>query len=63
MDKHDATEVAYKNGYEAGYRQGVMDMAERLKRYYTSLPLPKVQPAVVEYNIRVLAEELLERRE
>jgi hypothetical protein len=46
--------------YQEGYRQGVRDMAERLKKYYTSLPLPKVQPTVVEYNIRVLEEELLE---
>lgn len=61
MDKHDATEVSDKNGYEKGYEQGVRDMAERLKNYYTSLPLPKTQPAVVEYNVRVLEEELLEK--
>lgn len=49
--------------YQEGYRQGVKDMAERLQKYYTTLPLPKTQPAVVEYNIRVLAEELLEKGE
>ena len=49
--------------YFEGYRQGVMDMAKRLCTYYTTLPLPRVQPTVVEYNIRVLAEELLEQEE
>ena len=49
--------------YREGYRQGVMDMADRLKKYYTTLPLPKVQPTVVEYNIRVLTDELLEDKE
>ena len=32
MWEHDATEVAYKNGYEAGYNKGVKDMAEKIKR-------------------------------
>ena len=45
--------------YKAGYKQGVKDMAERLKNYYTSLPLPHTLPAVVEYNIRMLEEEML----
>lgn len=49
--------------YIKGYQQGVKDMAQRLCTYYTTLPLPKVQPTVVEYNIRVLAEELLEKGE
>lgn len=49
--------------YVKGYEQGVKDMAERLCRYYTTLPLPKVQPAVVEYNIRTLSEELLEEED
>ena len=53
----------FSEEYQEGYRQGVKDMAERLKNYYTSLPLPKTQPAVVEYNIRVLEEELLEEGE
>lgn len=59
MNVHDATEVAYKNGYE----KGVKDMAERLRKYYTSLPLPQTQPAVVEYNIRTLEEELIGKNE
>lgn len=63
MNVHDATECAYKNGYEKGYEQGVRDMARRLKNYYTSLPLPKTQPAVVEYNIRTLEKELIEKNE
>lgn len=53
----------YREGNHKGYEQGVRDMAERLRKYYTTLPLPKVQPTVVEYNIRVLAEELLEKEE
>lgn len=53
----------FSEEYQEGYRQGVRDMAERLKKYYTTLPLPKIQPTVVEYNIRVLAEELLEKGE
>ena len=53
----------HKEGYRKGYEQGVKDMAERLCRYYTTLPLPKTQPAVVEYNIRTLAEELLEEED
>lgn len=51
--------VPQGEGYEEGYRQGVRDIAERLKKYYTMLPLPKVQPTVVEYTIRVLEEELI----
>lgn len=62
MNVHDATEAAYKNGYEEGYRQGVKALAERAKRYYASLPT-KTIPTVVEYNIKILAEELLEERE
>lgn len=50
-------------GFRDGYEQGVRDMAQRLCKYYTTLPLPKTQPAVVEYNIRVLADELLEEKE
>lgn len=55
--------IGKSEDYVEGYRQGVRDMAERLRKYYTTLPLPKVQPTVVEYNIRVLAEELLEKEE
>ena len=55
MNKHDATETAYKNGYE----QGVKDFAERVKTYYrhtTSKPLP----ATVEYYIDQIKKEMSE---
>lgn len=58
MNEYDATELAYKNGYE----QGVKDMAERIKNYYrhtTSRPLP----ATVEYYVNQIAKELLEKTE
>ena len=54
MNKHDATETSYKNGYE----QGVKDFAERVKNYYrytTSKPLP----ATVEYYIEQIEREML----
>lgn len=49
-------------GYEEGYRQGVKALAERANRYYASLPT-KTIPTVVEYTIKILAEELLEEGE
>lgn len=53
----------YIEGKRDGYEEGVRAMAQRLCKYYTTLPLPKTQPAVVEYNIRTLAEELLEEED
>lgn len=53
----------FSEEYQEGYRKGVRDIAKRLKTYYASLPLPKIQPVVVEYTVRVLAEELLEEGE
>ena len=44
--------------YEEGYRQGVRDMAERLKRYYSRLS-GKSMAAVVEYTVKVVEEELI----
>ena len=49
--------------YRIGYVKGIAAMANRLMTYYTSLPLPKIQPAAVEYHIKLLAEELLEEGE
>lgn len=34
MNIHDATEVAYRNGYKAGYQAGVKEFAENLKDYH-----------------------------
>jgi hypothetical protein len=58
MDKHDATEVAYKNGYERGYNQGVKDFAERAKTYYNNLsgrPLPDT----IEYYLSQIAKDMI----
>lgn len=57
MNVHDATEVAYKNGYE----QGVKDMTERIRRYYKTLP-GKTMSASVEYCIGLFASELIESK-
>lgn len=57
MNEYDATELAYKNGYEKGYEQGVRDMAERLKKYYNSLT-GKTMTVAVAYAIKISAEEL-----
>lgn len=50
--------VPQGEGYEEGYRQGVRDMAERLKRYYSRLS-GKSMAAVVEYTVKVVEEELI----
>lgn len=58
MNKHDATEVAYKNGYEQGYNQGVKDFAERAKTYYKNTsgrPLPET----IEYYLSLIAKEMI----
>ena len=58
MDKHTATEVAYKNGYERGYNQGVKDFAERAKTYYKNTsgrPLPET----IEYYLSLIAKEMI----
>ena len=62
MDKHTATEVAYKNGYEKGYNQGVKDFAERAKTYYKNTsgrPLPDT----IEYYLTLIAKEMIKEDE
>ena len=54
---HDATEVAYKNGYEKGYEQGVKDFAERVKTYYEHNNIRPL-PATVVYYIDQIAKEM-----
>lgn len=57
MQAPEATETAYKNGYE----QGVKDFAERAKTYYrhiSSRPLP----ATVEYYIDQIKKEMVEEK-
>ena len=60
MNIHDATEIAYKNGYEKGYQQGIEDFAERIKKYYNCLH-GKTSSAVVAYHINQIEEELFNK--
>ena len=46
--------------YSEGYRQGVKDMAKRLKRYYRSFT-GKTMSAAVEYAVGLVADELIEK--
>lgn len=48
--------------YIKGYEQGVTDLAERVKKYYTCLP-GKTMTAVVAYFINQVAQELKENCE
>lgn len=50
MNKHDATEIAYKNGYE----QGVKDLAHRLK------DIPRIM--VYKWEIDQAVKELEEKK-
>ena len=34
MNEHDATEIAYKNGYAKGKIDAVLKMAEKLKKWF-----------------------------
>ena len=59
MNEYDATEVAYKNGYEAGYNKGVKEFAERAKTYYKNLsgrPLPDT----IAYYLDMIAKDMAE---
>ena len=48
--------------YIKGYAQGVSDLAERLKKYYSSLK--ETTPAtLVEYTIEMAKKEILEKME
>ena len=58
MWEHDATEIAYKNGYEAGYNKGINEFAERAKTYYKNTsgrPLPDT----VEYYLTNLCKDMV----
>jgi hypothetical protein len=57
MNEYEATELAYKNGYEAGVRA----MEGRIKKYYKTLP-GKTMTASVEYCIGLFASELIESK-
>lgn len=53
MNEHDATELAYKRGYQ----QGVKDLAERVKKYYSYLKGDTVGVSVG-YYVDVVAKEM-----
>ena len=57
MNQYDATELAYKNGYEADVRA----MEERIRKYYKTLSA-KTMSASVEYCIGLFASELIESK-
>ena len=57
MDEHTATEIAYKNGYKAGYDQGSKDLAEKLKKYYNSLS-GGTCPALVAFHASEILKQL-----
>lgn len=56
MNIHDATEVAYKNGYE----KGVKDFAERVKQYYNHYSTRPLPVNVVYYIDQILKDLLKE---
>ena len=63
MDKHTVSEQAYKNGYEQGKQDAVIEFAKRLKEYkYLSSDWSHGEhPFVVEENdIDQLLLEMLE---
>ena len=56
MNIHDATEMAYKNGY----KDAVEEFAEKIKKYYRNFNV-KTHPASVEYYIDQIAKDTLEK--
>ena len=48
-----------QKAFEKGYKQGVLDFAERIKNYYSHLPGGTL-PAAVEYHVEQIAKEMLE---
>ena len=63
MNEHDATEQAYKNGYNAGVRE----LAERLKDIYTNdkrYDRPNAHTLIIKLfdNIDTIADELIDKQ-
>ena len=59
MNEHDATELAFKNGYKNGAADAVRKFAERLKTYYNNL-VGTTSPILTSYHIDQIANEMLE---
>ena len=58
MKEYDATEQAYKNGY----KQGVMDLAERVKKYYGNLKGENMG-ATIGFYVDIVSKEMTEEEE
>lgn len=59
MNEYDATEISYNNGY----KQGVKDLAERIKKYYSKSLKGETVGVSVYYYVDVIAEEMLGERQ
>lgn len=59
MNEYTATEQAYKNGYRQGRADGIKELAERIKRYYSKSLKGETVGVSVYYYVDVIAEEML----
>ena len=59
MNEHDATELAYKNGYKKGMADAVRKMVERLKAHLEKPEFPWDSFTVSEEVIDQIAKEML----
>lgn len=71
MYEHDATEYAYKNGYDKGKADGIKEFAERLhngindfrdKREMVMLPYTEAALLCIERKIDNLVKEMTEEK-
>lgn len=49
-----------QNAYNEGYEQAVKDFAQRVEKYY-NYNSSKIAPALVQYYIRQIAKDLLQK--
>ncbi len=64
MDKYDWNEIAYKNGYEKGYKEAALKMAEWLKGKCTQGVCPnafRLRECELEKIVKELMEESLRK--
>ena len=57
MKEYDATEEAYKNGYQQGRLDGIKELSSRLKRYYGNLS-GTTSGVSVSYFVEVVSKEM-----
>ena len=60
MKQHDATELAYKNGYKKGASDAVINMQEKIAERCTK---GGIYPVFVESVVNNVAKELLENND